>query len=174
MRASQAIKFYQAQSLIMLHEEFDKLQQGITIGSKDFINEMAKQSVKKAKEKVGVRTGKTKRSIEVKHYAKYTRADFGVDTWLIDWINNGGGRYNKTNGEIGREDGNSREYRQYFHTHTKTRHKKIKRTKMLKSHPAYYMLRPAKQLMGSVKSVKVYERNLKKQFDRINKEFINE
>ena len=153
-------------AVVTLHEEFDKLKKGVVSASREFINNMADQTVKEGRHKVGVKTGATKKSIKVNAKAKYTRAEVGVESWLDAWLQQGGGRYHKkenANSDLANLTG-----RAYRKSHYTNKRKKIKQKNMLKSHPAYYLLRPAKSLMRSVKSQRTYERYMRKQLERIN------
>lgn len=155
-------------AVVNLHEEFEALKKGSVIASREFVKNMAEQTVKEAKHKVGIKTGATKQSIRVIQQPKYTRAVVGADSWLDAWLKNGGGRWKKDPDSVAHFSErdvlnmqlyNKRAYRKYhFKKYGRSGRTKI----MLKSHPAYYLLRPAKNLMRSVKSQKTYERYMRK------------
>ncbi len=140
-----------------LQEDFDGLQKQSTEGSKYFVNRIVVEAKNLGKQRVPVRTGKTKASIK-EHPAKYTIATITVDTWLDRWLNKGGGTYHKGTVNITSRSKRSRYARQ---THYNESRKTIAESKRLVSHPAYYLLRPAKELLKSVKSTKTYERYMK-------------
>ena len=156
MTSKQKAKMGMYEMALELQEDFARLDKQVGKGTRDFVNKMAESVKTLAKQKVPVKTGKTKSSIR-SNDAKYSIATVSVDSWLEAWVNKGGGSYHKGTVDITARYGTNRNYRQ---RHYNTTRSKIKESKRLKSHPAYYLTRPAKQLMQSVKSKKTYERYL--------------
>ena len=156
MTIKQKAKMGMYEMALELQADFAGLDKQVGKGTRDFVNKMAESVKTLAKQKVPVKTGKTKASIRNKD-AKYTIATVSVDSWLEAWVNNGGGTYHKGTVDITARYGTNRNYRQRHYNITR---RKIQASKRLKSHPAYYLTRPAKQLMQSVKSKKTYERYL--------------
>lgn len=145
-----------------IKENFSLCEKATLKGTLEFTFAMAKEAASLGRKKVGVRTGQTRHSITVRK-GKYTNSSVYVETWLRRWIDNGGGMYhnNKYGSDFTDKSLSGRSYRKAFHTASKRR--RISEAKMLKSHPAYYLLRPAKALARSVKAKKTYEKCLKLQ-----------
>lgn len=142
-----------------LQENFNAMETQTMEGSKYFVNKIVVEAKNLAKQRVPVKTGKTRASIQEKP-AKYTIATITVDTWLDRWLNHGGGYYHKKTVNITAKRGTGRHFRQDWYN-TRGASKKIQANKRLVSHPAYYLLRPTKELLASVKSSKTYERYMK-------------
>ena len=157
---TQAITLGMYKMALDLKADFDGLEQLTTEGTRNFVNAAAKSVKILAKQKVPVKTGKTKASIRVKP-AKYTVAMVEVDTWLDFWVKymNGGG-YHARSVNIKARKGTNRWHRQTFWNEN-TSHKRIDAKHRLKSHPAYYLKQPAKKFFASIKSKKTLERYLK-------------
>lgn len=152
-------------ALNLKNVDWEQFKKAGVNASKEFIKASQRAVVQLAKAKVGVKTGRTRASIQVWYEPKYTKGGIKVDSWLGKWIDNGGGSYNHSkdkttyNFDESLVKRGTRNYRKWFHHQAKN--KRVRSTAMLSSHPANYLYRPAKQLLAAYKSQKTLERYMK-------------